>query len=311
MIGIGEKVVGILSEPLKADGIKTLQLNLGYKCNAACKHCHITAGPERTETMGRPIIEEALRVSRDNPIKTLDITGGAPELHPSFRYLVESARRLGLHVIVRTNLTVFFEEGMGDLPGFYADQDVEIIASLPHYTEASTDRVRGTGTFPRSIEALKRLHNLDYGASEQRKLNLVYNPLGAFLPACQSDLEEQYKRELFSAFGIIFNRLYTLANMPLGRFRDFLIRSNNLDLYMEKVRNAFNPDTLNHLMCRSLISVGWDGRLYDCDFNQALGLTVDRNCPSHIRDFHYSLLSERNIVMGDHCYVCAAGSGSS
>ncbi len=310
MSEIEEKIREIQSEPLRASGIRTLQMNLGYQCNMACKHCHIDAGPGRTELMGKEIVEAALRIAEDCGIETLDLTGGAPELNPHFRFLIRQAKKSGRKVIVRSNLTIFFEEGMEDLPDFYAEHDTEITASLPHYTEAGTDRVRGTGTFSRSIEALRKLNSLGYGFTGGKKLNLVYNPLGAFLPACQSELEEHYKKALRSLFGITFNRLYTFANMPVGRFGDFLERSNSLKRYMEKAKSLFNPETLNYLMCRYLISIGWDGKIYDCDFNQMLGLTVNGGCSPHIRDFDYAKLAGRKIVTGSHCFVCTAGQGS-
>jgi len=310
MSEIEERIRGVQSGPLKACGIRTFQMNLGYKCTMSCKHCHVEAGPRRTELMGKDIVEASLRILKDCSIETLDLTGGAPELNPHFRYLIGHARASGRHVIVRSNLTIFLEEGMQDLPDFYADHDVEITASLPHYTESATDRVRGTGTFSRSMEALRKLNGVGYGSADGKRLNLVYNPFGAFLPACQSELEQQYRESLRSLFGITFNRLYTVANMPIGRFRDFLVRSNSIRQYMEEVKRRFNPETLNNLMCRSLISVGWDGKLYDCDFNQMLGVTVDGGQPPHIKDFDYAMLANRTIVMGSHCFVCTAGQGS-
>ncbi|MEW6584654.1 MAG: arsenosugar biosynthesis radical SAM (seleno)protein ArsS [Nitrospirota bacterium] len=309
MIGFDKKVLETQTVPLGANGIRILQLNVCYKCNMACKHCHLEAGPGKNEFMSKDIIDISLEVLRNCPIEALDITGGAPELNPHYAYLVEEARRSGRRVITRTNLTIFFEEGMKNLPEMFADNEVEVVASLPHYTEGGVDRVRGAGAFRKSIEALKRLNTLGYGLEEKRQLHLVYNPLGAFLPSSQRELEAQYKKELAS-YGIVFNRLFTFANMPLGRFRDFLIRTGNLQKYMDSLRTAFNPCTLNGLMCRYLVSVGWDGTLYDCDFNQMLGLTVDIKCPDHIRDFDYSVLSNRKIITDDHCYVCTAGQGS-
>jgi radical SAM/Cys-rich protein len=261
--------------------------------------------------MEKDIIDESLNIAREYNIGTIDLTGGAPELNPSFKYLVKEAKKLKRHIIVRSNLTVFLEEGMEDMPEFYSEHNVDIVASLPHYTEDGVDRVRGDMVFQKSIEALGRLNILGYGQyADKKQLNLVYNPMGAFLPSSQRELEEQYKRELYSAFGIVFNRLFTFANMPIGRFKSFLVRSGNYDRYMESVKHAFNRDTLNGLMCRYLISVGWDGRLYDCDFNQILGLSVEKSCPTHIGDFHYSALAERKIVTGNHCFVCTAGQGS-
>jgi radical SAM/Cys-rich protein len=252
-----------------------------------------------------------LRVLRENDISAIDITGGAPELNPYFRYLVKGARTIGRHVIVRTNLTIFFERGMEDLPEFYRENSVEVVASLPHYVESDVDRVRGNGAFQKSIKALERLSRLGYGSgSLDSKLNLVYNPSGAFLAPSQKTLEEDYRRELRRKFGVSFDNLYTFANMPIGRFMDYLIRSKNMEKYMERLISAFTPETLNGVMCRYLISVGWDGKLYDCDFNQILGLNLDSECPQHITDFIHSRLSGRKITVRDHCYGCTAGQGS-
>jgi len=293
-----------------ACGIKILQVNLGYLCNMACRHCHFEAGPMRTEIMDDDTVELVIGVLRNTTIGTLDLTGGAPELNPNFRHLVREARQLDKHVIIRSNLTIFFENGMEDLPEFYCEQGVEVIASLPYYNEANVDRVRGGGTFKKSIESLRKLNSLGYGKEDGLALHLVYNPPGAFLPASQKELEDHYRRELHSSFGILFKRLYVFTNMPIGRFREFLIRKNILEQYMAKLKATFNASTLDGLMCRYLISVGWDGRLYDCDFNQALGLTVGKRYPSHIRDFDYDVLSGREIVFGNHCFACTAGQGS-
>jgi radical SAM/Cys-rich protein len=306
-----EKILTAKSEPLKAQTIDILQVNVGYKCNMTCKHCHVQAGNNRNEIMSRENIEAVLRVLKENDIKTLDITGGAPELNPHFTYLVEEAKKTNRHVIARSNLTIFFEPGMEYLPEFYRDNAVEIVASLPYYIESDVDRVRGNGTFQKSIKALQRLNSLGYGNdSTGLKLNLVYNPPGAFLPPEQGTLEEEYKRELDKRFGIHFNSLYTFTNMPIGRFRDYLVRSKNLEKYMQRLKAAFNPETLGSLMCRYLISVGWDGTVYDCDFNQVLGLSVYNDCPQHIRDFDYSRLCGRKIIVDDHCFGCTAGQGS-
>lgn len=310
MTGFEEKLLEVGAAPLSAGGIKIMQLNLGYRCNMACKHCHIEAGPSRREVMGRDTIDHALAAVQECGIETIDLTGGAPELNPLFRFIVEKASSLNRHVISRSNLTVFFEEGYADLPEFYAGHGVEVIASLPHYTEDGVGRVRGSDAFHKSIEALKKLNSLGYGKSEERKIHLVYNPMGAFLPSSQNELEEQYRRELYTRFGILFNRLYTFANMPIGRFKEFLTRSRNFEKYMETVKGAFNPATLDGLMCRYLISVRWDGKLYDCDFNQMISLPVDKGRPQHIKDFDYTALAGRKIVTDDHCFVCTAGQGS-
>ncbi len=306
-----DKILTIQSEPLISNRVEILQVNVGYKCNMYCKHCHIEAGPHRSEEMPKDTIDIILRVLRENDIGTLDITGGAPELNPHFKYLVEEARNIGRHVIVRTNLTIFFETGMEDLPEFYSENAVEVVASLPHYVENDADRVRGSGAFQKSIKAIERLNRLGYGTgSNNGKLNLVYNPPGAFLAPPQKTLEEDYRRELQFKFGISFDNLFAFVNMPIGRFREYLVRSKNLEKYQEKLISAFNPETLDGLMCRYLISVRWDGMIYDCDFNQILGINIDGESPRHIRDFSYSRLSRRKITVRDHCYGCTAGQGS-
>lgn len=277
----------------------------------ACRHCHIRAGPDRAEMMDIDTVETVLGVVRENNIGILDITGGAPELNPHFRYLVGEAGKTGCHVIVRSNLTIFFENGFEDLPEFYSESDAEVVASLPHYTDATVDRIRGNGTFQKCIKALRKLNSLGYGNGlAGRKLSLVYNPAGAFLPPQQETFEKEYKGEMNNRFGISFDNLYTFVNMPIGRFRDYLVRSKNLEKYMEKLISTFNTGTLDGLMCRHLISVGWDGVLYDCDFNQILGLTVHRDCPRHIKDFDYPALYRRKITLDDHCYGCTTGQGS-
>lgn len=296
---------------MKALEIATLQVNIGYRCNLACKHCHLAAGSSRTEMMDRGTVDEVLRALSISPINILDITGGAPELNPNFRYLVKEARKLGRKVIARTNLSIFQEEGMDDLPRFYHENDVDLIASLPYYLENNVDRVRGIGTFRKSIAALQKLNSLGYGkGTGERNLNLVYNPPGALLPPAQNTLEYEYKRELKDRFDISFDRLFAITNMPIGRFREFLARTGNLEKYMHALVCAFNHRTLDDIMCRHLISVRWDGTLFDCDFNQALGLTVDSSVPAHIRDFDFARLSARLIAVDDHCFGCTAGSGS-
>jgi radical SAM/Cys-rich protein len=251
-------------------------------------------------------------VLRTNPIDTIDLTGGAPELNAHFRMLVTQARKAGKRVIVRTNLSVLLEKGNEDLPGFYQNQGVELVASLPCYLAENVDAVRGSGAFDRSISALRILNRIGFGdGPDDQSLTLVYNPRGAFLSPSQSGLEADYRRELKTRYNVTFSRLFAFTNMPVGRFRDSLIRNDNLEIYQEMLASAFNPATLNNIMCRSLISVGWDGRLYDCDFNQALGMGLDGNAPGHIRDFDYELLSRRVISVDDHCFGCTAGQGSS
>jgi radical SAM/Cys-rich protein len=261
--------------------------------------------------MEKEIVEAILAVLQAGGIGTLDITGGAPEMNPHFVYLVEEAGKTGCRVIIRTNLTIFFENGMEYLPEFMSSRSVEVIASLPYYTENDVDRVRGKGTFGKCVEALRRLNSLGYGkTSGDKKLNLVYNPGGPFLPPPQKTLEDDYRRELGRRFGVSFDALYTFTNMPIGRFRDYLVRTGGLGKYMEKLVCAFNPETVHGLMCRHLVNVGWDGKLYDCDFNQLLGLTVHSDCPQDIREFDLSHLAKRTVAVGDHCYACTAGQGS-
>jgi len=307
-----ERVLSASEGPLRADGVSVLQVNLGYRCNLSCKHCHVSGGPTRTESMDATTAGNVLRVLIDNPIDTLDLTGGAPELNPHFRKLVAGARRAGRTVIVRTNLSVFFEPGLEDTSGFFHDHGVEVVASLPYYLEDGVDRVRGSGTFAKCITALQQLNGLGYGKDNpDLRLNLVYNPAGAFLAPAQAELEETYRRELNARFGISFSTLFTFTNMPVGRFRDYLVRSGGFDQYLGKLSCAFNPQTLSGVMCRRIISVGWDGTLYDCDFNQMLGLTVTPCCSRTIESFDFEALSRRDIAVDNHCYGCTAGQGSS
>ena len=307
-----EKVLSASEGPLRADGVSVLQVSLGYRCNLACRHCHVSGGPTRTESMDAATAGNVLRVLINNPIDTLDLTGGAPELNPHFRELVAGARRAGRTVIVRTNLSVFFEPGLEDTPRFLRDHGVEVIASLPCYLEDGVDRVRGSGTFAKCITALKQLNGLGYGKDNpDLRLHLVYNPAGAFLAPAQAELEATYRRELDSRFGITFSTLFAFINMPVGRFRDYLLRSGGFDHYLGKLSCAFNPRTLSGVMCRRLISVGWDGTLYDCDFNQVLGLTVTPCCSRTIEAFDFAALSRRDIAVDDHCYGCTAGQGFS
>lgn len=306
-----DKVALIQSRPLQATEIHILQVNLGYRCNQSCKHCHVEGGPKKKEIMSRETMECVLSALKEHRVKTLDITGGAPELNPHFTFLVQEARRNGNHVIVRSNLTIFFEEGMDTLPEFYRKNNVEVIASLPYYLEGTVDRVRGNGTFKKSIRALKKLNSLGYGNnSGEAMLNLVYNPQGAFLPALQEQLQAEYKKELTGNHGITFNRLYTFTNMPIGRFRTFLDKTGNMAAYMQKLSSSFNPETLDAVMCRHILNVGCDGTLHDCDFNQMIGLKIQAEYPGHIRDFDYTLLSRRMISVDDHCFGCTAGQGS-
>lgn len=306
------RVEDVLGHPLRARTVDILQVNLGYRCNMACKHCHVQAGPSRSESMAAATVEQVLRVLKMHTIAALDLTGGAPELHPEFRRLVREARGFGRRVIVRSNLTVAFERGMEDLMDFYAEVGVEVVASLPFYLSENVDRVRGAGTFEKSVQALRRLNELGYGTEgSSLLLNLVFNPQGAYLPPAQPDLEQEFKRALSVRFGITFNRLYTFANMPIGRFHEFLVRSGNQKKYLGKLMDAFNPETLDGVMCRQLISVDWQGRLYDCDFNQVAGLPLGPEYPQRIHDFDMPALAGRTVSVGEHCWGCTAGQGSS
>ena len=299
--------------PLRARTIHTLQVNVGKLCNQTCQHCHVDAGPSRTEIMSRETMESILTVLRRHPeITTVDVTGGAPEMNSHFEYLVSESRALGRTVLDRCNLTVFSVKGKSHLPRFLADHQVEIIASLPCYLEENVDQQRGKGVFTRSLTALRQLNALGYGSEDTGLvLNLVYNPLGPNLPPDQRELEEAYKDQLFSRFGIRFNQLYTITNMPINRFLNDLYAQGKYEAYMSLLIENFNPHSVENVMCRSLLSVGWDGRLYDCDFNQMLDLPVSRDLPQTIAEFDFEALARRSIIIGQHCYGCTAGAGSS
>jgi radical SAM/Cys-rich protein len=313
MPAFSESVRRALGKPLYARGIQVLQANLGYRCNLQCGHCHVSAGPLRRESMDGGTVKALLRLLRVYPIPALDITGGAPELHPHFRMLVREARKAGKRVIVRTNLAVLFEPGNEDLPEFFRDHQVELIASLPCYLEGNVDRARGRGTYGKSIEALRLLNSMGYGKDEEPALllSLVYNPGGPFLPPPQAALEADYLRELRSRFGISFNRLYAFTNMPVGRFRAALLQRGELGSYQALLASSFNPAAVERVMCTSMLSVGWDGTLCDCDFNQAMAMPVIPEGHRHITSFDHAVLSNREISLGDHCYGCTAGQGSS
>lgn len=299
--------------PLVRGRVTTLQVNVGKVCNMACHHCHVDAGPKRAETMPRGVAEHVVALLERNPdVETVDITGGAPELNPNFRWLTGEARRLGRRVIDRCNLTVLFEPGMDDLAEFLAGHEVRVVASLPCYQEANVEQQRGKGVFCKSIEALRRLNGLGYGRpGSALELDLVYNPAGAFLPPPQAPLEAKYRTELGSRFGIDFHRLLAMTNMPIKRFAHIIERTGEDEAYMGLLANHFNPRTVPELMCRSLVSVGWDGRLYDCDFNQMLDMPLGAGA-GVISDLD-SLddLEGSRIATGSHCLGCTAGSGSS
>ena len=306
-----KQIAEVGSEGLHSLKVKTLQVNLGRQCNQKCNHCHLEASPQRKETMEWPTMELILEAARSLRCQLVDLTGGAPELNPSFRRFIAALRQEGLSVQVRTNLTVLLEPDMNTLPEFLRDHRVQLVASMPCYLEENVSAQRGKGVYEKSIQAIKRLNGLGYGHESSLSLNLVYNPGGPFLPPSQHALEEDYRRELNKRFGIRFTRLLTITNMPLGRFRKELNRQNQEENYLELLRKSFNPLTLQGLMCRHQITVGWDGTLYDCDFNAALGLAVNHGAPDHIRFFNAEDLWTRRIVTGEHCFGCTAGSGSS
>jgi len=298
--------------PLRATGVEVLQVNVGKVCNQTCTHCHVDAGPDRRESMTRETAEAVIDVLARTGIPTLDITGGAPEMNPNFRWLVEQAHRLGRRIIVRCNLTILMVNGFSDLPEFFADHDVEVVASLPCYLEENCDSQRGNGVFRRSIDALRRLNSLGYGhAGSGRTLSLVYNPTGLSLPPQQDKLEAAYRRELKSRYDIEFSQLHTITNLPISRFLDDLLKADKLNEYMQTLIDNFNPLTVAGVMCRTMISVDWQGRLFDCDFNQMLNIELADGMPRTIEDLDADLLASRTIMTGRHCFGCTAGCGSS
>jgi radical SAM/Cys-rich protein len=292
-----------------------LQINVGKLCNQICRHCHVDAGPDRMEQMTRETAELCIRALEPTDIPTVDITGGAPELNPNFRWLVEQATGLKRHVMDRCNLSVLLLPSQADLAQFLAAHQVEVVASLPYFRPSQTDAQRGAGVHAKSIEALQLLNRVGYGQNGTGlTLNLVHNPVGAFLPAKQEAIEAQFRHELLHRHGIRFNHLYTITNMPISRFLEFLLESGNYDGYMQRLAKAFNPMAASGVMCRYTLSVGWDGTLYDCDFNQMLELPLSDKAIRHIRDMTPARLVElqqRIIVTGNHCYGCTAGAGSS
>jgi radical SAM/Cys-rich protein len=294
--------------------LETLQVNVGYRCNQACVHCHVNAGPTRTEEMTRETVGDVLGYLEASGVRTLDITGGAPELNPHFRNLVQHARRLGVRVMDRCNLTIFEQPGQDDLPDFLAQHEVEVVASMPCYLADNVDRQRGKGVFDSSIRGLRALNARGYGdPGSGRALNLVYNPQGPVLPPAQAGLERDYREHLGERYGIRFNELYVLTNMPIQRFGSTLVSKGHFEAYLALLKSAYQPANLESVMCRSLVSVDWQGYVYDCDFNQMLGLPLQAHgrAKTHIRDLMDADLTGNPIVVKDHCYGCTAGQGSS
>lgn len=308
--------VGVLGyTPLRPGGIEIFQLNIGKLCNQTCAHCHVDAGPDKKEeNMSKEDLECCLNIIAATPsITIVDITGGAPEMHPHFRWFVKECRKMGKKVMDRCNLTIIVSnKKYHDLPEFFRDNQVQLVSSLPYFSKGRTDSQRGEGVFEDSIKALKMLNDIGYGKEETGLvLDLVYNPSGAFLPASQAVLEAEFKRQLKRKYNIDFNRLYAISNFPISRFLDYLLQTGNYEDYMQTLVDAFNPATVKGLMCRNTISVSWDGYLYDCDFNQMLDLKVSSEKSTHIRDFDLDALNNRSIVLNQHCYGCTAGAGSS
>lgn len=311
-IKFSDRLAEIGLHPLRPTGIDIFQMNMGKMCNQTCKHCHVDAGPDRKEIMTEETMQLCLNILAQHDIPVVDLTGGAPEMNPHFRWFVEEAAKLGKHIMVRCNLTIILaNKKYHDLPEFFAKHKVEVVSSLPHYTAMRTDRQRGDGVFEKSIQALQMLNAVGYGVEGSGlKLNLVYNPTGAILPGPQGELEADYKRTLMANHGITFNSLYVITNMPISRFLDYLLVSGNYADYMDKLIGAFNPAAAQGVMCRNTLSIGWDGLLYDCDFNQMLDITVTGKA-QHLRDFDFGALVNRDIVVDQHCYGCTAGLGSS
>ncbi len=305
------RIAAMEQEALRGLDLRIVQVNLGLRCNQSCRHCHLEAGPDRIECMRWETMERVRRACEQAQPELVDLTGGAPELNPDFRRFVASLSDDGHTVQSRTNLTVLLEDGMEDLPEFLASRRVRLVGSMPCYLEENVHRQRGSGVYGKSIEALRLLNAAGYGVDPALELSLVYNPGGPFLPPSQAELEEQYRAELGSRFGVRFTKLLTITNMPLGRFNAELRDADGEEKYMGLLQESFNPETVSGLMCRHQISIGWDGTLYDCDFNLAMNLPVDDEAPQHINDFDVGALRTRRIVTRDYCFGCTAGSGSS
>lgn len=308
-----QKLVDSGVRNLQTEKLEVMQVNMGKMCNQTCKHCHVDAGPDRKEIMIRDTMMHVLKAVESSGVATVDLTGGAPEMNPEFRWFVQELKALHTKIIVRCNLTIILANPKyHDLPEFYRENNVVVVSSLPHFSARRTDAQRGEGVFSKSIEALKRLNAVGYGRPNSGlELHLVYNPSGAFLPPAQSSLEKDFKKRLLADHGIEFNDLYAITNMPISRFLDYLIASQNYDAYMDKLVQAFNPEAVAGLMCKSTLSIGWDGQLYDCDFNQMLDLTIEGEEKPNISDFKNTMTEGRKIIVNQHCFGCTAGAGSS
>jgi len=305
------KVCEVSGSLLSASDITIVQANVGLRCNNSCVHCHLDAGPKRTEIMSWQTMETVVNIANQTRPQLVDVTGGSPELNPLLHRFVSTLKGEGHDVQVRTNLTVIFEPRLQEMIEFYRNSRVKLVASLPCYTKVNVDSQRGKGVYDKSVEALKRLNAAGYGSDPDLKLDLVYNPGGAFLPGEQSQLESDYRENLQKEHGIVFNNLRTLTNMPIGRFRHVLKENNELDQYTRLLRESFNHQTLDTLMCRHQIEVAWDGLLYDCDFNLALSAPISNGGPVKAKDFDIEIHSKRKLITGEHCFGCTAGHGSS
>ncbi len=298
--------------PLRAAGIEILQMNITRRCNQTCKHCHVQAGPDRTEMMSRAIMTHCIEAAGRKEISTIDITGGAPEMHPDLEWLLGELSALKKRLIIRSNLVVMRDPAYRHYLDLFAAHRIELVGSLPDYHAERSDRQRGAGTFEGTIEVIRELNQRSYGLpGSGLVLHLVHNPVGAYLPGPQAALETEYRRVLHNRHGLHFNTLFCLVNNPIGRYADYLKRSGNWSDYIHLLQCAFNRKTVSSVMCRTTLSVGWDGRLYDCDFNQMLNLTVNSGAPDHIENFDYDRLAGREIVVRSHCFACTAGAGSS
>jgi len=310
-----DKLKPIGLSPLCRTPLEIFQVNVGKMCNQVCKHCHVDAGPDRKEIMTKETMVQCLKALKESSAHTVDLTGGAPEMNPHFRWFVEEITKLHKKTMVRCNLTIILaNKSYSDLPQFFAKHKVHVVSSLPYYEKKNTDRQRGDGVFDKSIKALQMLNEVGYGKPGSGLiLDLVYNPVGAFLPGPQEELEADFKKELRTLFGIEFNQLFAITNMPISRFLEYLEKSGNLEAYMEKLVNAFNPQAAKGVMCRNTVSVGWDGAIYDCDFNQMLDLTIQNSKGKklHVSDIAWNAFSQIPIIINQHCFGCTAGSGSS
>jgi radical SAM/Cys-rich protein len=309
---LAQKIREINMFPLCAKAIDILQINLGTRCNLSCRHCHVNAGPQRMEIMSKPILDKCLEVLSSYPILTIDITGGSPEMNPHLEWFLGEASRLNRRLIVRSNLTLLLEEPYRHFVDVFAKNKVEIVTSLPDYLETKSDRQRGAGVFGKVIESLRELNLHGYGMKNSGLcIDIVHNPVGAYLPGSQAALEHEYHKRLLTKQGVHFNQLFCLTNLPVGRYLDYLIESGNFDDYLSALWHSFNPAAVENVMCLTTLSVGWDGSLYDCDFNQMLDLIVNHGAPKNIINFNMDKLKNREIVINNHCYGCVAGCGSS